>query len=339
MQLLKRFRHLFQPRALVLMYHRIAELKTDPWQLAVSPENFEQHLQVLQETRKLISVKEMVSSLRSKMILNNSICVTFDDGYSDNYRNAKPLLEKYQCPATFFIPTHYTGQQQQFWWDELKSILLCYPDLPAKFSLRIKDTFFEYDLGNDSVLTNAQLRKHEVWAWPATAPTRRCELYLSIWELIRPLSYNDLQAILQEIKAWASFKKPSGSESFPITRSELYELATHTLIDLGLHTDTHPALSYHTMEVQHSEISGNKKSLENICGRPVETIAYPYGNYNDTTLAVVKKLKLSAAFSTAEKIVSNLTDPLQIGRFQVKNWDGNDFGKWLVKWKKSPQFI
>ncbi len=330
---------MFQPRVLVLMYHRIAELKTDPWQLAVSPDNFEQHLQVLHKTGKLIPVKEMVSSLHHKAIPNNHICITFDDGYADNYLKAKPLLEKYKCPATFFIPTHYTSGRKQFWWDELESILLCYPSLPARFSLPIRNTFFEFDLGNDSMLTNTQLRAHELWAYPATPPSRRCELYLNIWERIRPLPYQELQSVLQEIKSWASFKEPLDTDNFPMTFPQLDEFTNHPLIDIGLHTNTHPALSYHTMQVQHSEISGNKECLESICNKPVETIAYPYGNYNKTTLTVVKQLNLTAAFTTAEKIVSNLTDPYQIGRFQVKNWNGNDFEKWLLKWEKSPQFL
>ena len=339
MQLQKKIRYLFKPKAIALMYHRITELKSDPWQLAVSPNNFEQHLQVLQKKGKLIKVKEMVSSLKNNAVANNSICLTFDDGYTDNYLKAKPLLEKYKCPATFFIPTYYTGQEQGFWWDELESILLCYPDLPAKFSMPINGKLLKYDLENDSTLTNAQLSKHRLWAWPASPPTRRCELYLEIWQCIRPLPYTELQAVVNEIKCWASFSCSPGTGSLPMTHSQLCGLVTHPLIDLGLHTVTHPALSYHTIEVQRLEIAGNKKKLEKIVGKPVETIAYPYGDYNDITLSVVKELNLNAAFTTAEKVISNLTDPYRIGRFQVKNWNGNEFEKWLVKWQTSAQFL
>lgn len=339
MQLRKKIRHLFQPKALALMYHRIAALKTDPWQLAVSPYKFEQHLKILQNKGKLITVKEMVASLKNNAVANNSICLTFDDGYSDNYLEAKPLLEKYQCPATFFIPTHYTGQEQRFWWDELESILLCYKHLPAKFSMPINSQLFEYNLENDRTLTNAQLDKHESWAWPASPPTRRCELYLGIWERIRPLPHIELQVVVNEIKSWASFSCPPSTESFPMTHAQLSGLVTHPLIDLGLHTVTHPALSYHTKEIQRLEIAANKKELENIAGKPVETIAYPYGNYNDLTLSVAEELNLNAGFTTAEKVISNLTDPFRIGRFHVKNWNGNEFEKRLVKWQSTSQFL
>lgn len=44
------------------------------------------------------------------------IALTFDDGY-DNQRWALPILEAFQVPATFFIPSQYVESQQRFWWD------------------------------------------------------------------------------------------------------------------------------------------------------------------------------------------------------------------------------
>ena len=50
--------------------------------------------------------------------------VTFDDGYADNLWNAKPLLERYDVPAAVFVTTGYAGQDREFWWDELETLLL-----------------------------------------------------------------------------------------------------------------------------------------------------------------------------------------------------------------------
>jgi len=106
------------------MYHRIADLTNDPWQLTVSPDNFEQQLKVLQTKYKLISVRELLTHLTKKSIPSTTVCITFDDGYSDNYLAAKPLLEMYNCPAVFFVSTQYVNQQKSFWWDELERIIL-----------------------------------------------------------------------------------------------------------------------------------------------------------------------------------------------------------------------
>jgi hypothetical protein len=49
-------KRLFRPRSIVLMYHRISTGEADPWQLGVSPEHFEQHLQVLQRSVDVVSL-------------------------------------------------------------------------------------------------------------------------------------------------------------------------------------------------------------------------------------------------------------------------------------------
>src|ERR1700759_3055747 len=88
---------------IVLMYHRVDKVDTNPWSICVSPENFEKQIRFLKQNFNIITVDELVIQLRSNTINQNAVCITFDDGYADNYIHAKPVLEKYNCPATFFI--------------------------------------------------------------------------------------------------------------------------------------------------------------------------------------------------------------------------------------------
>jgi peptidoglycan/xylan/chitin deacetylase (PgdA/CDA1 family) len=86
-------------------------------------------------------------------------------------------------------------------------------------------------------------------------------------------------------------------------------------------------------------MANSKLYLEAISGRPVDSIAYPYGDCNADTLAVAKELHLNAAFTTREKVVTSRTDPYQIGRFQVRNINGAEFARSIVKWQQSAQFL
>ena len=135
-------------KILVLMYHRVAVAKTDPWGLCVSPENFDQHLQVLKSGFNVISTLELLQQVSTKKIIKDAVCITFDDGYADNFTYAKPLLLRYNCPATFFITTGVTHQQKQFWWDELGNVLLSSKHLPAFLSIKIGREMFEHTLLN-----------------------------------------------------------------------------------------------------------------------------------------------------------------------------------------------
>ena len=104
---------------LILMYHRIAEPELDPWRLCVSPENFEQHMELLSHQYELLKLSEITTCKD----LKNKAFITFDDGYLDNLLLAKPILEKYDAPATVFVTTGYIGGRSEFWWDELEQLV------------------------------------------------------------------------------------------------------------------------------------------------------------------------------------------------------------------------
>jgi len=316
------------------MYHRIADLPADPWQLAVSPMNFEQHLQVLQEKYKLISSADLLTQLSRKAIESNTVCITFDDGYSDNFLAAKPLLEKYESPATFFISTQYVEQQKSFWWDELERIILNSKRLPSILSITIAKELFIFQLENDDVLTDELREKQKAWVWTEKPPTRRCELYLALHRRLKPLPYNELQSIIREIKSWSEYDKIF-KEDLPMTNQQLKDIAIKSLFDVGLHTARHSALPFHNREMQFKEIADNEQSLKDNCENFTRLLAYPFGAYNEATISVVKEQKLNAAFTTIENPITNGSDQYQLGRFQVKNWDGKEFERRISNWIKN----
>jgi len=314
------------------MYHRIADVDIDPWELAVSPENFEEQLKVLKQLYKPVPVSALVTQLHSGSILPKSVCLTFDDGYRDNYLFAKPLLEKHQCPAVFYIPTQYIGQQKKFWWDELQEIILTSGKLPQSLSVIINKERFTYSIDNEAQLTPEEWNRHKVWVWPDEPPTRRCGLYLALWEKLKPLPYQQIQVVLDYIKAWAGFTQAPGTEDFPMTGEQLAGLTDHPWITTGIHTVSHPALSFHSKSVQQDEITGSRRYLDTYRGKPSDTIAYPYGDYNDLTLSVVQEQRLKAAFTTEAIAVTRKANLFRLGRFQVKNWSGPEFTAHLSRW-------
>src|SRR5215213_3522017 len=87
-------------RTLVLAYHRISNLSEDPWSLNVRPHHFAEHLEVLRQYAYPINLQRLSQGLCNGNLPARSIVVTFDDGYMDNFYNAKLLLERYDTPAT-----------------------------------------------------------------------------------------------------------------------------------------------------------------------------------------------------------------------------------------------
>src|SRR3972149_2982228 len=116
LQFYQKHRGRYYQKGLLLMYHRVVNLESDPPSLCVSPSNFTEQLEFLKKFCHPVSLQQLVKSLDKKGLPRRAIAVTFDDGYVDNLYNAKPLLESFDIPATVFLTTGYIGQNHEFWW-------------------------------------------------------------------------------------------------------------------------------------------------------------------------------------------------------------------------------
>lgn len=80
-----------------------------------------------------------------------------------------------------------------------------------------------------------------------------------------------------------------------MTSEQLKEMELNG-IEMQAHTANHPQLSTLDYENQMREIKDSKIFLENLLNKKIEYIAYPYGNYNENTLKIVKELEFKAAY-------------------------------------------
>lgn len=105
----------------VLMYHSISEHKNekfDKWR--VTPKNFENHIFWLKKNGfTSYTISEL---LNLKTPPNKAVCITFDDGFMDNYKNAYPILKKYGFKATIYI---VPNQINNHWDQKNTSFLSC----------------------------------------------------------------------------------------------------------------------------------------------------------------------------------------------------------------------
>jgi peptidoglycan/xylan/chitin deacetylase (PgdA/CDA1 family) len=104
--------------AIILTYHRICEAVTayDPWHLSVARAQFLAQMELVAHHYTVVSLDELGSRLDAGASVEGSIAITFDDGYFNNLRLAKPVLERLGLPATCFVATGFIGRAA-FWWD------------------------------------------------------------------------------------------------------------------------------------------------------------------------------------------------------------------------------
>lgn len=87
--------------------------------------------------------------------------------------------------------------------------------------------------------------------------------------------------------------------------------------EIGAHTRTHPYLTSLSPKQQQDEIQGSRQDILSWNVGPVSTFAYPYGDYNATTLQIVKNAGFSSAAATIGGLATQTSDPYQLEHHEV----------------------
>lgn len=99
---------------LILGYHSVSAGRTDA--LAVRVSDFEEQLAWLKrQGYRAVTLAQLMTEPLVKG--ERVVCLTFDDGYADNYTLAFPLLKKYGFVATMFLVSDYVSTDHIFYWD------------------------------------------------------------------------------------------------------------------------------------------------------------------------------------------------------------------------------
>ena len=107
----------------VLNYHQINNKAHNL--LTLSAEEFDAQMAYLHDCGyTTISPDQLIDHLQYGADLPpNPILITFDDGYEDNYREAYPILQKYNFTATIFLITDFVSNNNRYvTWSQVKEM-------------------------------------------------------------------------------------------------------------------------------------------------------------------------------------------------------------------------
>lgn len=108
-----------QRKITILMYHSISESILDGiqpyYQTVTSPKIFAEQMRFLYENNfAVIDLQDALDYLTSEKLKSRRVAVlTFDDGFFDFYKEAFPVLRKYNFRATVFLPTQYISDSRR----------------------------------------------------------------------------------------------------------------------------------------------------------------------------------------------------------------------------------
>ncbi len=293
-------KHLNKRCLLILNFHRLYQGKLDTvfdaGVFSHSVDMFEEQLKWLTHNVNLVSEADLLEHLKTgKPFSKRSVMITFDDGYSDNYTLAYPLLKQYQVPAIFFVPTKVISERNLVWSDVLTYLL----NMTQKSSVKFNNTVLPLtDLAQKSLAINLFLKDFKsnpdsTVSEKLAALTAQCDVKLP-----------DPELQSQQLMTW----------------DQLREIAADALVSIGSHSHSHDILSHLTAERQRQELNHSKELLEQQLGHTVYSLSYPVGGPNAfdvTTKAMANEVGYKLGFSFCGRCnTKQLTDPYHISRFE-----------------------
>ncbi|MFN0059164.1 MAG: polysaccharide deacetylase family protein [Planctomycetota bacterium] len=105
----------------ILTYHRVlpdAEAASYPAPtLAMPVSEFRAQVAELSQRFEVTTLDAALTQLGRTPTQRPIVCLTFDDGYLDNYENAAPILEAHGVRGTFFVTAGLIGTPRLLWYD------------------------------------------------------------------------------------------------------------------------------------------------------------------------------------------------------------------------------
>jgi peptidoglycan/xylan/chitin deacetylase (PgdA/CDA1 family) len=291
-------------RNIILGYHRVLnehapELEYLQPGMYVTSKTFERHMEYLSRSYKLYDLAE-VSSFSD---VQGACFVTFDDGWSDTYENAFPVLRRHGVPATIFVSTDLVGSREMLWSDRM-SVYSRYASADqVKGIVRI----LLGDSGNSDqgALTAA-----------ANRPDRSAfrEAAIGHMKRLSDESFNRVMGLLDQYMGGTESYLPG--KKVWLTWEEISDRASKG-ISFGSHAHHHKILTNMDDNEIIKEISCSRETFSAKLGMEVDLFSYPNGNYNERIISVLKSSAFRFGFTTEPGFVSGTDHPLALGRVLI----------------------
>lgn len=317
------FNRRYVSRGLILIYHRVGDDPVDPWRQCVSESNFATHLETLRRSGfQTVRVSEMIDSFRAGKLKRGTIAVTFDDGYRDNLDLARPILERFDTPATHFATAAYIGSGKPFWWDVIDLVFLRTAQLPEKVTVTLDGQDHRWILGKDAKISKKDTDASRGWK-PLKGlqpPSRRHHIHDELWTLLVGSPPDERQRAVQHLIKWAELSPKDWLDMAPMTEDELRALRGDGLVEIGSHSLTHPALSQMTPAMQTYELETSKSRLEQILGSAVRGLSFPQGRSSPEVQQRAREAGYDFACGSVPGSIGWRTNQFHLPRVSVRDW-------------------
>lgn len=296
-----------------VMFHHFHDDKHLPAQGSLSSSDFIQMIDWLNKHYSILSASQYKENFENGTLKNTDICLSFDDALKCQYDIAVPVMERLGIQAFFFVHSSAFGQNP----DRLEIYryfrTACYADL---------DKFYEDFFHSVEQIDVAKFSRHHaeyseinyLATYSFYTDNDRWFRYLRDQYLVRS-QYDEL---MNELMTQNDFDANTAKKDLWMSEEDLVTTESKGHL-IGLHSYSHPTqMSKLIKGEQELEYQKNYDHLTGLIGKPIKVMSHPCGDYNETTLEILKSMEIDIGFKD-NMSVKEILSPLEIPREDHSN--------------------
>jgi peptidoglycan/xylan/chitin deacetylase (PgdA/CDA1 family) len=303
----------------IVMYHYVRDLARSryPAIKGLSLERFQRQIDYIQSHYTPVSVEDLIEAVESPSakLPPNAILLTFDDGYTDHFLNAFPVLDAHRIKGCFFPPAEAVLEHKVLDVNKIQFVLAAMPD-----ACKLLDRLF-VDL--EEFRPHYDLKSREEYYALVTEVHRYDPHEIIVLKrlLQRELPGPVRNEIVRRLFAqYVTADEAAFAVELYMSLDQIDCMRRHGM-HIGSHGYTHAWLDSLSPAQQANEADRALDFLSRFGVRPDNwTMGYPYGGYNGSLLEVLRPRGCRLGFTVEPRIANLDTDD----RLALPRLDTND---------------
>jgi len=286
---------------LILNYHGVVkQVRPGLSKNHLSADQFREHLEYFRKHFDVLSLYRLTEKFRrNERPVRPAIAITFDDGYENNFTNAFPLLKEFNFPASIFVTAQALDHPEEALWYDV--IDLCRNELdweslkssayssviPERFNATDESAF--HDFKQRLKMFNDEKKKSILSILLKGGEQKNClsKAPREYWKLL--------------------------------SREQLKLLAAEQQIEIGSHALTHSNLDTLSETEMAKELSLSMQKLQQAGLKPVISIAFPDGAYNEKVKETCFKAGYKSLFAVGYRTKNDKPEHNIFPRHSISN--------------------
>jgi len=286
----------FRPKngALILYGHRVEDNDEGCLQ-GLRPSWLSEQLDYLSRHYSFLPLSKLLDCYeRHQPIPPNSVVVTFDDGFRDNFTNAYPILQQYHVPATVFLVTGCVSSGDLPW--------------PQKVGYLFQKTKVETLCHVTTDEKHLKLR----------SPKERDLARRIVWNFLGHMPRAERERSIEKLCELLQVEVP---QDRMLTWDQV-ETMRKGGIEFGAHTFSHPWMALQSPEEAQREMEDSLYDIQNRLGITRPPFVFPSGSFTSDLVKMAISVGFRCVFQSRHSVRVNsleVNDQFSLSRVGLPN--------------------